>query len=600
MATLLTCQKITKAFGTRVLFDGLSISFADDERVGLIGPNGAGKSVFLKILAGLEPEDTGEVSRRRAARIAYLPQEDRFPEGATVRTVLAEAIAERYPEEHARETQVSITLSKFGFQPQHDRADALSGGWRKRLALAREIIQEPDLLLMDEPTNHLDLAGILWLEELLARPPFAFLLVSHDRYFLENVTNRVVELNPVYPDGYFSVAGNYSLFLEKRADFLDAQQAQQVTLANIVRREAAFLKSNSKAQRKKSKSRIEEAYRLHDELRDLQRRNTQTNAAGIDFDATGRRSRMLLEAKGLAKSLGGRRLFHDTDVLLAPGTRLGLLGVNGSGKTTLIRVLTGDLPADAGTIRQADDLRVVVFDQKREQLPQGVPLRKMLAAESDQVEFRGKPVHITAWAKRFLFRTDQLELPLRELSGGEQARVLIARLMLKPADVLVLDEPTNDLDIGSLEVLEDSLSEFPGAIVLVTHDRFLLDRLCTELLELRDGTVNRYADFAQWQAAQRSTPDAPSESPERSKAKSPASAAPRKKLSASEQKELKDMEETILAAEQTVEERRLALDDPAIAADHVETQKRWAELEAARRDVEALYARWEELESKAR
>ncbi len=600
MATLLTCQAVSKAFGMRVLFDGLSISFGDDERVGLFGPNGAGKTTLLKILAGLDEADGGEITVRRSARIVYVAQEDRFASGATVETVLADAAAELYRRPHERDTRVNITLNKFGFTPEHDRVDELSGGWRKRLALARAVIREPDLLLLDEPTNHLDLQGILWLEEMLAAAPFAFVAVSHDRYFLERVTTRVVELNPVYADGYFSVAGPYSRFLEKRAEFLEAQHAQQATLANVVRREVAFLRSHAKARGTKSKSRINEAYRLQDELRDLQQRNAQVVTAGIDFDSTGRKTRKLMEATGLAKTLGGRLLFKDASLTLSPGTRLGILGANGSGKTTLIRVLVGDLPADAGTIKRADDLRVVLFDQKREELPQDVPLRRALSADSESLRFRGRPVHFTAWAKRFLFRTEQFDMPVGELSGGEQARILIARLMLRPADVLILDEPTNDLDVASLDVLEESLTEFPGAIVLVTHDRFMLDRICTEVLGLDGaGHVDRCADYMQWQAAQARRAKPPDGASRKATAKPSRKKADRAGLTASERSELKEMETTIQAAEEQVAQCRRAMEDPEAATDPVESEKRWKVLEAARQHVEALYARWEELEAKA-
>ncbi len=601
MPTLLTCNAISKHFGRRELFNGLSISFADDEHVGFVGPNGAGKTTFLKILAGLVRADSGEISRRRSARIGFLPQEDRFADGATVETALADAIADQPLEPHERDTQVNIMLSKFGFDDPRRPVEELSGGWRKRLALAREVIQRPDLLLMDEPTNHLDLAGIQWLEEMLPDVPFTFLAVSHDRYFLERVTNRVVELNPIYPDGYFSVSGNYSMFLEKRADFLEAQQAQQVTLTNIVRREAAFLKSNSKAQRTKSKSRIEEAYRLHDELRDLTHRNAQTTAAGIDFSGTGRKSKKILEAKGLAKTLGNRLLFKDVSLLLSPGTRLGLLGSNGSGKTTLIRVLTGELPPDEGSVDSADNLRVVVFDQMRKELPQDVPLRRALAGRDDHVEFRGQNVHITSWAKRFLFRVDQLDMPVGELSGGEQARVLIARLMLRPADLLILDEPTNDLDIASLDVLEESLSEFPGAIVLVTHDRFMLDRICTEMLGLYgDGRVGRYGDWAQWQAAQARRTLGKDATVQKHKPKKAKTQADANVLTAGERKELHEMESAIHEADERVEQCGRAMEAPQVAGDHVEAQKRWEELAVAKNHVEKLYARWAVLEAKAK
>jgi len=600
MATLLTTQAISKHFGTRKIFDNLSISFNDGEHVGFLGPNGAGKTTFLKILAGLLHADGGEVNKRRFARIAFLPQEDRFRPGVTVETALAAAIADQPLEQHEQETQVNIILSKFGFDDVHRLVEELSGGWRKRLALAREVIQRPDLLLLDEPTNHLDLEGIQWLEEMLLGVPFAFLVISHDRYFLERVTDRVVELNPIYPEGYFSVSGSYSVFLEKRAEFLDAQQAQQVTLANIVRREAAFLKSNSKAQRTKSKVRIEEAYRLKDELRDLKHRNAQTTTAGINFESTGRGSKKLLEAKGLAKTLGNKLLFKDVSLLLSPGTRLGLLGSNGSGKTTLIRVLTGNLPPDEGIVVPAENLRVVVFDQMREELPRDMSLRQALAGRDDHVSFRGRNIHISSWAKQFLFRVDQLDMPVGELSGGEQARILIARLMLRPADLLILDEPTNDLDIATLDVLEESLCGFPGAIVLVTHDRFMLDRVCTEILGLDgDGRVGRYGDCAQWQAAQARRALGKDEIVAKPKSKKAKAKVDQTGLTASEQKELKEMEATIQEADERVETCVRAMEDPKVAGDHVEAQKSWEELEAAKNRVKALYARWEELEAKA-
>jgi len=607
MGVLVTCQAISKHYGTHVLFDDLSISFVDDERVGFLGPNGAGKTTFLRIMAGLEQVDGGEVIRRRSARIGYLPQSDQFPNGATVASVLEDALADQPLESYERDTQVAIILSKFGFEHPEGAIEELSGGWRKRLALAREIIQQPDLLLMDEPTNHLDLEGIAWLEKMLLGAPFSFVAVSHDRYFLEHVTTRVVELNPVYPAGYFSVSGSYSMYLEKRADFLEAQQAQEEVLANIVRREVAFLKSNSKAQRTKSKSRIEDAYRLKDELRDLSQRNARTTAAGIDFDSTGRRSKKLLVARGLSKSLGGKLLFSDVSLMLSPGVRLGLLGANGSGKTTLIRVLTGALPPDEGSIELADDLRVVVFDQNREELPQDVTLRCALAGDYESVNFRGRTVHIVAWAKKFLFSVSQLDLPVSDLSGGEQARIMIARLMLRPADVLVLDEPTNDLDITSLDVLEDSLTDFAGAIVLVTHDRFMLDRVCTEILGLDGlGHVGQYANYAQWQTAQARIARGKKDVSSRSKSKNqPTGLAGTKErltgrgLTGSENAELRDMEATILEAEDRVKQRTRATEDPAVGGNHIEAQKRWEELESAKKQVESLYARWEELEGKA-
>lgn len=599
MATLVTCQELSKHFGTRELFRDLSIRFDDTEHVGLLGPNGAGKTTFLKILAGLVDVDGGQISKRRGARIGLLSQEDHFPPSATVESVLAEALAAQHLEPHAQDTQIKIMLSKCGFAEPGRTVEALSGGWRKRLALAREFIREPDLLLLDEPTNHLDVEGIEWLEEFLGAAAFTFVAVSHDRYFLERVTNRVVELNPMYPEGYFSVSGNYSEFLEKRAEFLEASRAQQAVLSGIARREAAFLKSNSKAQRTKSKWRIDQAYQISDELRSLQRRNALPSSAGIDFEGTGRKSRKLLEARGVAKALGGRLLFRDVSLLLSPGTRVGILGLNGSGKTTLIRVLSGDCPPDEGTVQTADQLRIVVFDQRREELPRTLTLRQALAGSRETVEFGGRSIHISSWATRFLFRPDQLEMTVGEMSGGEQARILIARLMLHPADVLILDEPTNDLDIASLDALEESLLEFPGAVVLVTHDRFMLDRVCTEILGLHDdGRVGQYGHCGQWQEAQAALARE-KEPPPPAKPKSATPPTLPKGLNSREKKELEGIEAAIGAAEERVEQCSRAAEDPAVAGDHVEAQKRWEALETARQQAQRLYARWAELEAKA-
>src|SRR5688572_14318892 len=343
MALLLSCDNLEKSFGSRPIFRGLSVRFNDTERTGLIGPNGSGKSTLLKILAGLEQPDGGTITTRRQLKLGYLPQADAFPPGQTVSEIVTEALREGGPrelEEHERHTRAEILLGKVGFERTDQRADEISGGWRKRLAIARALITEPDLLLLDEPTNHLDLEGILWLEKLLADASFAFLLVSHDRYFLENVTNRVVELNRSYADGYLSVNGSYSEFLVRREEYLEAQAAREQALASRVRREVEWLKRKAKARTTKAKGRIDQADRMMADLVDLKSRN----AAGtgpqvqIDFAATDRRTRKLLTAKGVAKSLGGRALFRDLNLVLSPGMKFGLLGPNGSGKTTLIRL----------------------------------------------------------------------------------------------------------------------------------------------------------------------------------------------------------------------------------------------------------------------
>jgi ATP-binding cassette subfamily F protein uup len=598
MPLLLSCQSIRKTFGAAPLFDNISFGVSDGDHIGVIGPNGSGKSTLLRILAGLLEPDDGVVSARKLLRVGYVAQESEFSTDASVLDLMDAAapadLAE--PERMARRNEV---LGRTGFLKPETPANALSGGWKKRLAIALELIKAPDLLILDEPTNHLDLEGILWLEKLLGGAPFASLVVSHDRYFLENVANSTMEINRAYPDGLFRVSGNYSEFLVKKEEFLAAQARHQETLENKVRREIEWLRRGAKARTSKSKARIDSAGELIEELSDLAGR-TAKRTASIDFTGTDRRTKRLVEVENVAMEKGGRQLFRDLSFVLSPGTRLGLIGPNGSGKSTLLRLLSGEERPDAGSLRTAEGLRTLYFDQGREQLEPEVTLRKALAPEGDLVIYRDRPIHVAGWAGRFLFRNDQLELPVRRLSGGERARVLIARLMLQPADVLLLDEPTNDLDIPTLEVLEDSLLEFPGALVLVSHDRYLLDRVSTRIVGLDGaGGSGVYADYAQWeQDTARQRIDArkqkPAASPDASR-----KTAPGRKLSYIESREWEHIEQKITDAERRLAEAQAQLQNPDGASKPAEMQARYDAMLAAQTAVDQLYERWAELEAKA-
>lgn len=597
---LLSCESISKSFGVKPLFTDLSITLSEQDHVGLVGPNGSGKSTLLKILAGLEEPDHGTRSMRRHMQMGYVPQEPSFSEAQSIEEVLAQVLIDdgHDPHEHGSRIAKALSIGEF---PQADQSVAtLSGGWKKRLAIARALMLEPDVLLMDEPTNHLDVEGILWLESLLQTETRAFLVVSHDRRFLESVASRMLELNRCYPNGVFEAKGSYSDFLEQRDAALSAQADYQASLANRVRREVEWLRRGPKARTTKAKARIDTAGELIEELKSVEARREQATA-GIDFVSSGRKSKQLIVARGVSKSLGTRPIVKHLDLILGPGQRLGLLGPNGSGKSTLLKLLAGTLQPDGGTLTRADKLRVVMFEQHRNSLDQQATLRRSLApAGGDAVMYQDRSIHLVSWAKRFLFRPEQLDLPVSRLSGGEQARLLIARLMLQPADLLILDEPTNDLDIPTLDVLEDSLMEFPGALVLVTHDRWLLDRVSTTLLALDgQGNADWFADYVQWEASQtRKATGSKIAIPREEAEETPPATPKRKGLSYHEQREWGMIEDKILRAEEARAICQAAVNDPAIVSDAAALQARYAALAEAQADVERLYARWAELDQK--
>jgi ATP-binding cassette subfamily F protein uup len=599
VALLLNTQALAKSYGAAYLFRDVSLSVREGDRIGLIGPNGSGKSTLLEILAQRREPDTGEVALRKGTRLAYLPQDSQFPPGETIRAVIRRSLERAGIAESEWQAREGETLGRAGFEDFDAEAASLSGGWRKRLAISEALVQDPAIVLFDEPTNHLDLAGIEWLEKLLQNAPFASVIVSHDRYFLENVPTAVAELNRVYPDGLLYVAGNYSAFLEKKAEFLHAQSKRQESLENRVRTEMEWLRRGPKARATKAKARIDTAQEMIGELADLRSRS-RSSATDIDFAGTDRKTKRLIHLEGVGYGYDGRTLFDGLDFTITAGMRVGLVGPNGSGKTTLLRLLLGETRGGMaplrGKIERADGLRMVYFDQNR-QLDPDVTLRRALAPDSDSVIYRDRVIHVAAWAARFLFSGEQLNQPVGRLSGGERARVLIANLMLEPADVLLLDEPTNDLDIPTLEILEESLLEFSGALVLVTHDRYLLDRVSTLVLGLDgQGRAERFADYSQWDEwqEQRKQPK-PKAQPE---IRPPLAAPVKKKPSYLEAREYESIEQRVHEAEEVLEQKRAALKDPSLARDGRLIEQAYREVEEAQAAVDAIYARWAELEQK--
>lgn len=490
--------------------------------------------------------------------------------------------------EYDRHRRGDMLLEKLGFSGEEESAAKLSGGWKKRLSIAVELIKQPDVLLLDEPTNHLDLEGIEWLGKFLKKEAQTYLLVSHDRYFLQHATNRIIEIDKTYKGGFFGTSGSYEDFLVHKQKFIEGQLQQEKRMAGKVRRETDWLRAGVKARATKAQSRIDASDELFSEYADIKRRNKQTETK-IDFVTTERETRKLITATNLSITLGGRQLFKNMDFTLAPGSRLGLMGPNGCGKTSLLKMLSEELKPDTGTIKRAEGLKVVYFDQHRMQLPLHLSLKDALCPNSEHVDFRGSKIHINAWAKRFLFDPNSLPMPLSTLSGGERARITIAHLMLQPADVLLLDEPTNDLDIPTLETLESSLLEFPGAIVLITHDRCMLDRVCNSILSLNDpDKVEMFADFSQWKNSIQAT-----SKPKKAQAKT----STKPVISGSKKKEIDKIERKITKLEKEVEELNKELESSEVVNDPKALAEICKKIAALEEKIGDQYLLWGTLES---
>lgn len=587
MKLLASIQSISKSYGVDALFSNISFNLYEGDRLGVIGPNGCGKSTLLKIMMGVEAPDEGKITINRSENLVYLSQQDDFSPEDTIEKILFNSTG-NHSDEAEYFHQIREVAGENIFTDLRRTVSTLSGGWRKRLAIVQALLKKPSLLLMDEPTNHLDLEGIIWLEELLKRTSLSFVVVSHDRYFLDNTVNSLMELNRRYLEGYIKCDGNYSDYLTKRQEIIETQLSKQQSLSNKMRREQEWLRRQPKARTTKAQFRIDNAEKLREDLQKVSVSNIQNRTVGIEFESTQRKTKILIEANDLKISRQGKILFDHLHLKLTPNMCLGLIGKNGSGKSTLLNLLKGSITPDAGTISRADNLRIVTFDQKREQLNLNQTLWRALAPDSDSVYYKGQNIHVAAWASRFLFPADQLNQSVSRLSGGEQARLLIANLMLQPADILLLDEPTNDLDIPTLEILEESLAEFPGAIVLITHDRYLLNQLSTQLLYLSgEGKTEFFADYNQYQQAMKS----------QHKLSTAAVPTKRKKLTYEQQKELSRLPEKIQKAEKAVEVLQNQLSDPAIASDSKRIQELCKQIAESNQKIEQLYVRWQELEN---
>lgn len=593
---LISAQEISKGFSDAPLFSGLSFGIQGGDRIALVGNNGCGKSTLLKILAGLEEVDSGRVTSQKGLRCAYVAQQDSFDGQLTATEVIETSLCELglAPSETAR--RVSQCLGMVGFKDRSVVVSTLSGGWRKRLAIARALAQEPDCLLLDEPTNHLDIDSILWLEDLLGEARCAVVFVSHDRYFIESLATRVLEIGKQYPDGILMSEGGYSDYLEHREELLSQVQQQRQSLANKVRREVDWLRAGVKARTTKSRARINEAHKLIDTLKGTP--TGEQKRAAFEFSSTQRRTKELLKVELVSKTLGDTSLFSDISLVLSPGSRLAIVGPNGCGKTTFIKTLVGELSPTSGSIYRAPNLRIAFMDQARTQLNDAITLREFLCPDGDSIVYQGQSIHVAAWASRFLFSHFHLSTTIGSLSGGERARALLAKSIAQESDILLFDEPTNDLDIATLENLEESFEGYPGAIVLITHDRYLLERTGSAVLGLGHGAGAMYGDYAQWEKA-RGERETDLSNKRETNTKSAATSQPKQstKLSYKDARELGSIEKDIAKAETALEELQQKIDSGEFATNATRLTELCDALTAQQEKVNQLYERWQELET---
>ena len=580
--TLLRAASVSLAFGSRDVFRDLELVIEEGERVGLVGVNGSGKSTLMKILAGGLQPDAGELQIRRGARVEYLPQEPSFAPGATVEQEMTAGGAQAH--------EARALVDRLGVKDWDRRIDALSGGTRKRVAVARALLAQPDLLMLDEPTNHLDADTVDWLEEELDRLQGALLLVTHDRYFLDDLVDRIVEIEP--GGGLVSYPGNYEAYLEQKAVRGEEAERAQHKRERWIAQEVAWLRQGVEARRTKSKARIERARKLMAE-RGLRRPLT----AALQTAPTPRLGHTVLEARGLSKAFDGRRVLENVSLLVQKGERIGIVGRNGAGKTTFLRMLLGELAPDAGDVVVGKNTQIAYYDQQRAQLDPEATVYEAAEAE-DEIEIGGRRIALRDYLDDLLFPVPMQKMKVAALSGGERNRLLLARLFLQPANLLVLDEPTNDLDLVTLNVLEQLLLGFGGAVLLVTHDRYFLDKVATSILAFEGGRATRYPGNYEMYARLRPAPATirtPVLEKERALQK-PAAARKPGKLTFKEQRELETIEAEIEQAEARKAEAERALADPGTYA---RNGTRVPELERALQEsaaeAERLYARWQEL-----
>jgi ATP-binding cassette subfamily F protein uup len=629
---LLTLDRLELAYGHWPLLDGASLVVETGERIGLIGRNGTGKSSLLKIIAGESQADAGEVWRAPGLKLAYVPQEPQFQPGHSVFEAVAEGIgtaqtllAEYHAVAHAMaegdetvyadferlsheleaadawrlNSRVEETLQRLNLDADA-AVETLSGGLKKRVALARALVTDPELLLLDEPTNHLDFSAIEWLETLLNDYRGALIFITHDRRFLDNVANRIVELDRGQLREY---QGNFSAYQLKKAEQLEVEAVHNRKFDKFWKQEEAWIRKGVEARRTRNEGRVR---RLEALRRTREARIAHAGQVGFQIDAGDRSGKVVAELDHVTYGYGDRTLIRDFSTTILRGDKLGLLGPNGVGKTTLIRLILGELKPQSGWIKQGTKLEVAYFDQFRNQLNDEATLIDTISPGSDYVEIGGQKKHVISYLEDFLFPAERARAKVSALSGGERNRLLLARLFARPANLLVLDEPTNDLDIDTLELLEQLLQDYSGTVIIVSHDRAFLDNVVTQSIAFEgEGRlteiVGGYADWRAWQQRQRTVAETPRVQALKETAQTaPAKPTTKSRLSYKEARELEALPAQIEALETEQAQIAERLADPVLYQSNPhEAAALHARSEAIDAALLDALARWEALEAKA-
>ncbi|MCM3560807.1 ABC-F family ATP-binding cassette domain-containing protein [Brevibacillus borstelensis] len=633
---ILSVENLSKGYGEKVLFDGISFHIAEGQRIGLIGVNGTGKSSLLKIIAGLDTADSGKVIHANHFRVEYLPQNPSFAENSSVleqvfygdsplmqllreyEQALGELQADPADEQkQARmlslqgrmdtanaweaSTLAKTILTQLGIHDFSQQVQELSGGQRKRVAMARALIQPADLLILDEPTNHIDNETVEWLEEYLSRYQGALLLVTHDRYFLDRVTNRIFELDR---GKLYSYEGNYATFLEKKAEREENEAAAESKRQNLLRRELAWLRRGAKARTTKQKARVQRA----EELRD---RQVDGPADKLEMAlGASRLGKKVLEIEHIRKGYGPRQLIDDFSYIVLPQDRVGIIGPNGSGKSTLLNILAGRLAPDAGTVETGQTVKLAYYTQENVEMDEKLRVIEYIKEAAEVVHTSdGEVITASQMLERFLFPPHLQWTPISRLSGGEKRRLYLLRTLMGEPNVLFLDEPTNDLDIQTLSILEDYLEQFPGAVITVSHDRYFLDRTVDHLFafegegRIRQFTGN-YSEYLEVRRRELEQEAADKRKAGKAQAEAKAAAADEKsasgrgnnrtrKLSYKDQKEWETIEDKIAALE--ARSVQLKQEIASAGSDYGKVEKLYAEEQQVTADLEAAIERWAEL-----